>query len=493
MQFIMLVLCSYMSCILAVPNNTNVIFPLNQNDSNKEIWKAPPPMHLSMPPVSSLLEVSMPLNKIAPIATDTKEMLTFGLRNATINLDKAINSENIKNRKSDHNIIISPISIAAAMALILLATAGESKSEVGKFLGFDSTFVDTIEKNENIFKRLGLLLDKFQIDTNNTVGTTQINLAKSIFVQDGYNLTKKYRAMAKELLKSELIIVDFKNNGFQAQKRINQWVSNQTRGKINDILPDIPLPDTKTIIASALYFSGEWETPFLLNYTRVKPFYAGLSAPEKKINRENKDNIYVPTMVGNSEVLYHSNEELGFKAIGIPYKGRKVFMYYVLPNTNTSLRDLVAKMDGYSLQNITMNTTLSEFLYFIPKMTLDSFTNLRPAMQKLGVNKIFDSLQANMINMATDSMAFVSDVLHKVQIVVDEVGTVASAATVVTVSRGGLPVFNVNKPFLFFLHHVESDTIILWGTIYKPMPYTTSPPPPLPSSSPRIKTHTRHF
>lgn len=90
-------------------------------------------------------------------------------------------------------------------------------------------------------------------------------------------------------------------------------------------------------------------------------------------------------MVGNSEVFYHKNDELHFKAIGLPYKGNKFVTYFVLPNTNVSLRALVNKMDKFSLRNITNNTKLTEFTYFVPKMKLESFTNLKRVLQVINI------------------------------------------------------------------------------------------------------------
>jgi len=77
--------------------------------------------------------------------------------------------------------------------------------------------------------------------------------------------------------------------------------------------------------------------------------------------------------------------------------------------------------------------------------------------------------------MTSDPGSYIGDILHKVEVVIDEVGTVASAATVVTITRGGQPTFNINRPFLFFIHHVKSDTVIFWGSINKPIPYSMTP------------------
>lgn len=89
---------------------------------------------------------------------------------------------------------------------------------------------------------------------------------------------------------------------------------------------------------------------------------------------------------------------------------------------------------------------------------------------------MFDPSKADLSNMASDPGSYISDILHQVEIDINEIGTVASAATVVTITRGGQTIFNVNRPFIFFIHHVESDTVVFWSTVYKPMPYSMTPP-----------------
>jgi len=86
-------------------------------------------------------------------------------------------------------------------------------------------------------------------------------------------------------------------------------------------------------------------------------------------------------MVGSSEVLFHKNEGLEFKAIGLPYKGNQFITYFVLPDTNVSLSSLTAKMNGKTIKNITRTAKITELTYFVPKMTLKSLTNLRPVLQ----------------------------------------------------------------------------------------------------------------
>lgn len=113
-----------------------------------------------------------------------------------------------------------------------------------------------------------------------------------------------------------------------------------------------------------------------------KPFYFESNILRTRGGKKlDKEHIFIPMMVGSSEVLYHKNDELEFKAIGLPYKGKKFVTYFVLPEPNITLRSLINKIDGNILRNITKYTDLTEFTYFVPKMTLESFTNLRPVLQ----------------------------------------------------------------------------------------------------------------
>lgn len=116
-------------------------------------------------------------------------------------------------------------------------------------------------------------------------------------------------------------------------------------------------------------------TTYLFMFCR-KPFHFE-SHGDSRMNNI----IYVSMMIGVSEIFYHNNEELQFKAIGLPYKGNDYVAYFVLPNENISMRDLMNTINERTLRNITKSTILAEVTYFVPKMTLKSFTNLKPVLQ----------------------------------------------------------------------------------------------------------------
>lgn len=117
-----------------------------------------------------------------------------------------------------------------------------------------------------------------------------------------------------------------------------------------------------------------------------KPFY--YEGSNNSSAKKNKDPIYVPMMLGNSEVFYHKNDKLQFKAIGLPYKGDEYTAYFVLPDRNDSLRNLMSTINERTLKQITESTTLVDITYFVPKMTLKSFTNLTPMFKVTVINRI---------------------------------------------------------------------------------------------------------
>lgn len=132
-------------------------------------------------------------------------------------------------------------------------------------------------------------------------------------MQDGYPVRNEFRDVSEKVYNSEVMSVDFSHHNVEAQKIINEWVSNRTEGKIKNMLMDAPNPATDVIITSALYFSGEWDQHFFAGGTKRKAFTVN-----------DNETIYADMMVNGGEFPFYEDKKLGAKIIAFPYKGKEV-------------------------------------------------------------------------------------------------------------------------------------------------------------------------
>lgn len=209
-------------------------------------------------------------------------------------------------------------------------------------------------------------------------------------------------------------------------------------------------------------------------YYRV-PFFVG-----KNYGRKNEDEIVdVDLMVNSADIPYLMDEVRRCEMIGIPYKGDEVHMYIILPENN--IETFMKNLTENDLHSMIQSTEITTTIYAIPKMTLENYIDLTTILRNSGLSTTLNPTQADFRNIADG--VFVNEVLHKVEVEINEIGTKASAATLTSITRSGTtPVVRVDRPFLFFIHHWKTDTILFWGKIIKPTP-----------NFPHIIKQRRHF
>lgn len=156
--------------------------------------------------------------------------------------------------------IVVKITFPGALALILLGSNGKTFYEISSVLGL-ATGIDIESRSLQVHEQFGRMIDKLERTSGFFMGQ-QVNFAAAIFVQNNYPLRTVYVKTAQDLYESEVLNVDFQSNPGRAQETINSWVTQKTNGKIKNILAEEPLPETKVIIASAMYFKALWENPF---------------------------------------------------------------------------------------------------------------------------------------------------------------------------------------------------------------------------------------
>lgn len=362
------------------------------------------------------------------------------------------------------NIVFAPINIVKTLGTIMLGAGGETERELALVLGL-AVGKKLINNIPELHKEMGVLLTKVTTENPGVTFGTNINIAGGVFIQRDTPVCTSYLNLVRSIYRTEVTALDFYNGGYQAANYINRWIAKKTNNKITNIIEPPIARDTKVLFAGSLYFNGDWEFPFPLTSTRVQSFYLGSEG------KRSKESVKVKMMANAGEIPYYQNKAKGYSAIGLPYKNREVMMFVVLPNLNVNLKNLTAQMDSDDIDNIVKRYTVREIFYVMPKMKLSTKFNLRPALERLNVRTLFDRQQANFTNLADG--VFADEIIHQVEMEINEEGTVAAAATVTSVNRGGVEMFRADRPFMFFIYHVKVDIITFWGTIVRPTPIET--------------------
>ncbi|XP_077209586.1 leukocyte elastase inhibitor-like isoform X2 [Paroedura picta] len=273
---------------------------------------------------------------------------------------------------------------------------------------------------------------------------------------------KDFLTNIQNLYGAELSAVDFQNAASEARKQINQWVEEQTGGKILDLLPEGTVSEmTRLILVNAIYFNGSWEEPFEVGLTKEMPFQ--LNKKEKKT---------VKMMYMSKKLPFRYIPERKLSVLELPYKGKGFSMIVLLPD-DIGLEELEKGLTGEELQEWTdpRKMSVSNVHVHIPTFELDQTFDLKSYLSVLGLWDVFDSSKADLSGMSVYPELHLSKIVHTSFIEVNEGGTKAAAATAripmfSNLCRG--KVFNINHPFMIILRDIDSGNIRILGSVASP-------------------------
>ena len=331
----------------------------------------------------------------------------------------------INNYKSGKNLIISPLSIYQVLSLLSNGAKESTLSEMLSVLG--SSSLD--ELNDINYKILSKISSFSTIDIANAVMTRFKPLENFCSVADKY------------LAPMEIL---------ESVEQINEWCKEKTHGKIEKIIEQLS-PETIMILLNAVYFKGEWLNQFDKYFTKKLPFY-NLS----------KNEIKVDTMLQIDNFRYFSNKEI--QAIELPFQKDFMSAIIILPSEkieiNSFIKNNLAKKNY--LTDIINKLDYAKVHLELPKFEVTFEETLNHVIKKLGMKKIFNSLEADLSGLYNRKGLFVSQVIHKTYLKVNEEGTEAAAVTLVEVDEASMAgeeeiihEMKVNRPFLFLLKNWE--------------------------------------
>ncbi|XP_074057425.1 plasminogen activator inhibitor 2 isoform X2 [Macrotis lagotis] len=290
--------------------------------------------------------------------------------------------------------------------------------------------------------------------------------ANKLFGEKSSRFKEEYLSRCEEYFSAEPQPINFREDAIGARKEINSWVETQTKGKIPDLLPEGSLNnDTRLVLVNTVYFKGKWKTPFQNKAKRPQPFKVTLT------ERKPVEMMYLQAKLNLGYI-----KEMKAQILELPYSG-DVSMFILLPDeiadSSTGLELLEREITYRKLNEWINKATMesSDIHVFLPKFKLEKNYELKSILQGMGMKDAFSVNQANFSGMTERNDLFLSQVFHQAAVEVNEEGTEAAAGTgaVMTGRTGHVgQQFVADHPFLFFIRHNKTNTILFFGRFCSP-------------------------
>ena len=342
------------------------------------------------------------------------------------------------------NLVLSPSSLAIALAMLQLGARGRTAAEI-------ATVLHTSDLSAQQQAVGWAALTALQ-----TAGAGSVlESANSVWQQRGLRLQRQYMAGLKQYFDAGVWQVDFARNMNGALSALNQWVALHTHNKITKLFNPGDLdPSTVLVLANAEYFKADWQYKFDRSATRPAPFH-----------RADGSSVTVPFMHYSGKVAMVTNSR--FMAAQLPYAGFRFAAQVIMP-TQGSLPDLLKTLTQTDLASIANTEPAGQGDVIMPRFTAQTYTKLVPALQQLGMHTAFTDA-ADFSAMCSTTALKVETVVQRDYLKVDEDGTEAAAVTGVgmqpTAARVPVP---FDHPFLFLVRDTLTGAVLFAGQIQDP-------------------------
>ncbi len=343
------------------------------------------------------------------------------------------------------NIFLSPLSVFLALAMIENGAKNATKSAIRKALALAPEASD---------QAVGATVSALQHSLH--FEGIELSIANAIWTDRHIHLLPAYVHMCEEIYGAKVAALDFSQP--DAANKINAWVSENTRGKIPSIVTPQIVAASTVVLTNAVYFKGEWQDKFLKTATQDAPFHrAGGSTKTVPMMHHAK----LPS-------AYRSGQ--GFQGVALSYANSAIALYALLPDRGKTPEQILPSIQPSQLfgaNDIDVDLKL-------PRFTLDFSAGLAPLLKKMGMVVAFRYPNADFSAMGSKEF-FISEVIHKTKLEVDEVGTVAAAATAVVMRAGSaMPqpkekkILVFDRPFVVLIADASSGVCLFSGVIQQP-------------------------
>jgi serpin B len=351
--------------------------------------------------------------------------------------------------KEKGNLFLSPFSISSALAMTYAGASGETEQQMEKTLHFDLA-------NAKLNSGFSGLMKRF-----NAGGKSyQLAVANALWGQRGTEFYPEFVRTTKNYYDAGFQEVDYIHKTEQARLTINHWVEAKTNHKIMELIkPKILNTLTRLVLTNAIYFKGKWELQFKPEYTKEAPF---------SVSTDQKQNVQLMYQLGKFKYA----ETDGLQILELPYRGGEVAMDILLPKSSSDLAKLESDLQAANFQSWLDKMSIKKVDVFLPRFKLEQGLSLNEYLQALGMKDAFDENKADFSGMSK-TFLYITHVIHKAFVEVNEEGTEAAAATTVIMGTKSVMidepvVFRADHPFFFLIRDIQSGSILFMGRMADP-------------------------
>jgi serpin B len=351
-------------------------------------------------------------------------------------------------RQQPGNLFLSPFSISTALAMTSAGARGETAQQMADVLHFPP--------QEELHPAMASLMHA--IKEGGAKNGYQLSTANALWGAKDCVFRPEFLRLTKQYYGADLRNLDFAGDSEGSRRIINEWVEKETRDKIRDLIPPkILRSDTRLVLTNAIYFKGTWAVQFKKERTRTEPFRV---AGGGKVD--------TPLMHGIDQYSYAETDDL--QALQLPYTGNDLALLVLLPKKD-DLAGIERKLTIDSLEGVVSKLAQQKVVVSLPKFKTTAAFELVPVLKEMGMPSAFSG-KADFSGMTQEGV-FLSNVIHKAFVDVNEEGTEAAAATAVIATRSAapskpMPVFRADHPFIYLIRDLRSGAILFLGRLEDP-------------------------
>ena len=357
---------------------------------------------------------------------------------------------NEQTEQADDNVFFSPYSLSTAMAMLYAAAEGETKAQIQKTFYYPS--MDILNPNS------AALYNQF----NKPNPDYKLATVNDLWMEQGLTPTKSYVDTVQRYYGGQVTNLDFEDNPDPSRLIINKKIAQHTNQLIPELLPKGSIKKiTVAVLTNAVYFKGDWKTPFNIQSTSEQPFYNHVgTSPNIKMMHTQADFGY--------------SEDKQVQVVQLPYKGDDLSMLVILPKSKdkTAMQQLVRDLSADKIKEWNKDLITQEVNLHLPKFKLKERYDMKDMLSDMGMPIAFNQDKATFKLFDQPLSTWIDEIYHQAVVIVDEKGTEAAAATGIVVSTESAsappPVFKADHPFIFMIKDNKTDAILFLGQVNKP-------------------------